>query len=83
MRKLNSCCISRARHNTKSKCNNNITKKYITNKYMIGGSSNLAMPIPTLETLIRNTTQTDAIIQYRGVKFKCLLGKNNFTIGSI
>ena len=83
MRKLNSCCISRARHNTKSKCNNNITKKYITNKYMIGGSSNLAMPIPTLETLIRNTTQTDAIIQYRGVKFKCLLGKEKFTIGSI
>ncbi len=84
MQKLNSR-ISKDRHTntTKSKCSNNITKKYITKKYMIGGSSNLAMPIPTLKTLITNTTQTEATIQYLGVKFKCLLGANNFIIGSI
>ena len=101
MRKLNNHV---ARHNTKNKCNNksnnksnkhkyynNITKKNITKKYMIGGASgsnisairNVGIPGPTLKTLIESKDVTHVIIQYRGIKFKCKLGGNMCIIGSI
>ena len=65
MRKLNNRV---ARHNTKNKCNNkcnnksnkhkyynNITKKNITKKYMIGGAygSNVGIPGPKLHIIIK------------------------------